>query len=65
MYMHGHCTKMLMWYSLLLLVPITVINVCSLHVKFLCKCLQTCEILKNTRQEIQNTRVSCAHVLQA
>ena len=32
-------------------------NVCVLHVKFSCSCVQTREFLKNTRVELQNTRV--------
>ena len=32
-------------------------NVCVLHVKFLCSCVQTHEFFKNTRVELQNTCV--------
>ena len=38
--MHVHCPRMLMWCSLLLLVVITVINVCAVHANLLCRCLQ-------------------------
>ena len=34
------------------------------HAKFSCSCLQTRTILKNTREELRNTRVSPARVLQ-
>ena len=50
-----HCSRMLMWCSLLLLVAITVINMCALHTNVLCRCLQMRKILKNTQQELQNT----------
>ena len=54
---HGYSTRMLVWCSLLLLVAITEINVHAMHVKFLCRCLQTRGILENTQHELQNTRV--------
>ena len=53
---------MLVWWSLLLLVAITAINVCAVHANFLCRCLQTCETFKNIRQELQNTRVNRSRV---
>ena len=40
-----------------LLMAITTINMCVPHANFSCSCVQTREILKNTRAQLQNTRV--------
>ena len=39
-------------------------NVCALHANFLCSCVQTRKFLKNTRVELQNTRVLPTRVLK-
>ena len=59
-----YCPRMLVWCSLLLLVAITAINVHAVHANLLYRCLQTREIFKNTRQELQNARVRFTRMLQ-
>ena len=39
-------------------------NVRAPHANFLCSCVQTREILKNTRVELQNTRVLPTRMLK-
>ena len=43
--------SVLMWCSLHVVCVSTKINVRALHVNFSHSCLQTCDILKNTREE--------------
>ena len=57
-----HYPRMHVSCSLLSLVVITTIIVCAALVNLLCRCLQTCEIFENTRQESLNTRVLCTRV---
>ena len=58
---HGHSTRMLVWYNLLLLVAITAINLRALHAKFLFRCLKTYKILKILDRVTKYTRVMCLH----
>ena len=48
---------MLMWCSLQVTRGDHEDNVCVLHAKFSCSCVQTGEFFKNTRVELQKTRV--------
>ena len=51
------CPSTLVWCSLQVTRGDHEDNVHVLHTKFLCSCVQTREFLKNTRVELQNTRV--------
>ena len=60
--MHTECTRVLcpstlVWCSLQVTCGDHEDNVRVLHVKLSCSCVQTREFLKNTRVELQNTRM--------
>ena len=56
---HAHvlCSSTLVWCNLQITCGDHEDNVCVLHAKFLCSCVQTQEFFKNTQVELQNTRV--------
>ena len=51
------CPSTLVWCSLQVTRGDHEDNVCVAHAKFSCSCVQTREFFKNTRVELQNTRV--------
>ena len=55
------CPNTLVWCSLYVTRGDHDDNMREPHANFLCSCVQTREFLKNTRVELQNTRVSVTH----
>ena len=58
------CPSTLVWCSLQVTRGDHEDNVRVLHAKFSCSCAQICKFFKNTRVELQKTRVSPTHVFK-